>query len=459
VKYFYISLLILISIFLPTIYGDTAFYLTQNAALRAINDPNKELIWTLSYQGLIELIISNFIKNKYFFINFYKSFVLFINFIIFRSIPYFRKNNIDELTILIIFLSLQLYLAPSEYSFVVGGMSLIILSSVQSKIILNIFFLLSGIFLLGLDLPNPKYIGLGLLLYLNTRYIYLKENCYKKIELYVILCFIFFIISVFIYIYIKSNIESPPNYNIRNNENELLDLAFNRNYLSAIIPFKENKIFFPIYLCTLIYFITNILFAIKNKQIPNYIIILTGLNFYFSLGILEPLGALERLAQSSKMFSFIRTRAGYDLYLYIYLLIISLTYPTIKISKIIRSTLVIVFILVLIKYFFIYHPNLNKTLKEAKLIEYLEELNIQNINGCYISKSQGYSINPIFGFGPHLIRLTTNYTTFTPETYVLNNEKNCQIIITDIDVNSEIIDINTYNYRNTFYSYEIYTRK
>ena len=115
--------------------------------------------------------------------------------------------------------------------------------------------------------------------------------------------------------------------------------------------------------------------------------------------------------------------------------------------------------LVLIKYFFIYHTNLNKTFKEAKLIEYLEELNIQNINGCYISKSQGYSINPIFGFGPHLIRLTTNYTTYTPETYVLNNEKNCQIIITDIDVNSEIININTYNYRNTFYSYEIYTRK
>lgn len=456
---FCIIIVILIAVLLPTMYADSAFYLTKNGALNALLDPNKLLIWTISYGGLFELLLLSIIENKILYLLIYKITVIGINYIAFINFPKLERLGINSLTCLILFLSIHLYLSPSEYSLVVAGFSLVVISSVQNIRINNILILALGIIFLGFDLPNPKYIGLGLMLYISSRYIFLKENNLKITEIYVLLLGFLAVVISFIYIFLSSNIGSPPNYNVRNINGELLDLAFNRNYISALIPFKENKIFYSIYICSFIFLIVNTLLNLKNKKFPTYIVVLTGINFYFSLGILEPFGIVEYVANSNKMFSFVRTRAGYDLYLFFYLLLINTKYPFIKVTPIIESIYRTVFFIILIKYLLSNFTNLSSINNQADQIIFFETLNNTYTDGCYVSRSLGYNINPVFGFGPHFIKLSTNYKIFTPNSFI--NEKNlsCHVIITDIGISESIVDNSLYRFISDKNGYSIYTRK
>jgi hypothetical protein len=153
------------AILIPTLNGDSAFYLTKLSAERALNDNIYSNIWSISYGGLFEYLIRTLINSTITYIIFYKLLVIFINFYIYNKI--YKENNIALK--LGSFLALQFYLSPSEYSYVVGGLSAIVLSTRTDLIISKTLWIIVGLILLGFDLPNPKYLGLGLLLYISIQ--------------------------------------------------------------------------------------------------------------------------------------------------------------------------------------------------------------------------------------------------------------------------------------------------
>ena len=415
--------LLLLALCMPTLSGDSAFYLTKISAERSLHDNLYKNIWSISYGGIIEYLIRLQIKNTVAFIVIYKIIVILTNYILYRKI--FNKKN--ELEILYTFLVLQFYLSPSEYSYAVGGLSAIVLTTQENRDAKKIFLGLIGLILLGLDLPNPKYLGLGFILYISIEI--MKEDKRRRKEIIYVALLIILASGYLIYKFKQSGFVAPPDYSVRNSSGELLDLA-GRNFFEAIIPFKANKVFYPLFFAVLIYKIFQLTKLIAVEKISNRVLFVLLINYIVSYGILEPTGILAQIAEINPILSFIRTRAGFDLLFMFFLiyLVESTNKEDIKIEKIEISIILIMALMICI-YYGKNFKNLINIKREAVIIDKLQL--ISRNDGCYIALNKGYTENPIFGFGPHLVRLSTNLRIIYVNRIKDENINLCKIILTD----------------------------
>ena len=203
----------------------------------------------------------------------------------------------------------------------------------------------------------------------------------------------------------------PKNYTIFNENNELLDLAESRDYLSAIIPVKIERINFLLYIVCIQFLLVSSFYSAYsvNKVNTKKIVIFLVVNFIISLGILEPTGILVWLISKFQILSFMRTRAGFDLYLYFILIFIYIennqSYK--KIEK-----FIFLFSICIVTIFSIQNrQNISLFFKRYQEIISLVKLNTEFRNGCYFTVlgSDSYRSNFLFGYGPNIFRMVTSY--------------------------------------------------
>ena len=453
-----IILVIIVCIFYPTLSADSAFYLTKLGALRSLTDNIHKNIWSVSYGGLIEYCLRLLISNTIVFILTFKIFVTLINYILFLKI-FSRNFKIGTIEILSVFFVLQLYLAPSEYSFAVGGLSAVIISSNSKQLKLKLLYGGIAIILLGFDFPNPKYLGLGLMLFLGL--ILLKNERNLKKEIIFIFGITIAISAFLIYKFNSSGYITPPDYTIKNSNGELLDLA-GRGFIEAIIPYKNNKIFYPIYISMYIWLLFNISILLRNQLISNRVVVLITLSYIFSFGILEPTGILLKIVEINPMLSFVRTRAGFDLIFFIYIYYIRIYYSNSNINKLnekqenqFKSFITILLISTILLFLIKNTNNLSQIKTQSAIIDDLQKINNFS-SGCYYHSSKGYTVNPVFGFGPHLIRLATNFIMIDNEYDYNKNKVKCNILITDKSVKLPRIISLDYNFQQEVSEYYLY---
>jgi len=448
-------------IFLKTFNGDSAIFLSKDAIISSLKSQS-----LFQYQGLIEYILMSLSWDGLSRILITKTLIILINLLIFRYAFFsHKKNNIIE--ILCHFTLLQFYLAPSSYSYAVAGFSLVYLASKQTTILKSLVFFVLFIILCGTDLPNPKYLGLGLLLYF---FLIFYNNDIKLILkfslLYLINCFIFFAFVLFLYYhYINNGNVVPINYDVLNNS-ILLDLV-GREYISAVLPYKKHRYNTYTYLLLFLYIIYSCVFSLAISKNKTQQIIFLILITYISLGVLDPLGITSYLISIFPQLSFLRTRAGFDLLFYFAILSIyvDLSFENntlLALRKVILSLIIVIYIIQIPS--FIKDANSFTLLKKQG--EYLNFMDSHKFNSnfklCVLTDGNAYEVSDYFGFGPPLYKLTTNGIPIYIDNFDLLKlklkSKNCSFIFFNSDVyNKVFISTILFKFNNdNYYSFYPY---
>jgi hypothetical protein len=406
--YLYILLYCLgCGIFLRTFNGDSAIFLSKDAIISSLKSQS-----LFQYQGLIEYVLMSFSWDGLSRVIIVKTLIILINLLLFRYAFFnHKKNNIIE--ILCHFTLLQFYLAPSSYSYAVSGFSLVYLASKQTSILKSSVFFVSFIIFCGTDLPNPKYLGLGIVLYLFL--IFYNNDLkilLKFIIIYFINLFIFFVLVFLLYYHFINNGGAVPNnYDILNNS-ILLDLV-DREYISAILPYKKYRYNTYTYLLLFLYIIYYCVFSISLSKNKVKKIICLILLIYISLGILDPLSITSYLISIFPQLSFLRTRAGFDLLFYVAILSI---YVDISFENNIFLALRRVILSLIIVIYIIQIPSFIKDANSFTLLkkqgEYLDFIDSHKFTSksrlCVLTDGSSYEVSDYFGFGPPLYKLSTN---------------------------------------------------
>lgn len=399
---------IICGIYLKTFNGDSAIFLNKFAILASLK--NQSLF---QYQGLIEYLLMSFSWNGLSRIITVKTLIIFLNLMIFKY-AFFKDKKISIIEIILHFTVIQFYLAPSAYSYAVSGFSMAYLSALQKDFNKSLIYFILFIIFCGTDLPNPKYIGLGFIFYL---FIILFNNkirsIFNNLKIYIANLIIFLLAVLFLLNFYKNNINLvPDNYELLNNS-ILLDLV-NREYLSAIIPYKKyryNTFTYILFLYFIFYY--NILYYtnyVKEWKTPIFLFVIL---LYVSFGILDPLGITTFIISKFPQFSFLRTRAGFDLLFYMVMLSLyvknTITTPNIILLR--KYIFYIVFLMYIIQIPQLYKDanSLDLLIKQGQYLDFIDSnMALENKNICALSVSNSYEDSDYFGFGPPLYKLSTN---------------------------------------------------
>lgn len=418
---------------LPTIYADNAFYLNVSSIENILSQKYISSIGGITYAGTIEWLLLHLAPSTKCFIVFFKFFILGVNFLFFLMASSLdgRRSCFCFLRVVFIFSAFYLYLSPSYYSLVIAGFSCAYLASYANRLHTSVLFWLLALYFCGFDLPNPKYLGLAYFVYLFASLFYYVAESKKNIHFLYINSLIFIaIISILSWIYFNTGVDVPLNY-FTSNEGVLLDLV-GRTYFAALLPFKSTREAFYIYSLVIIYlnfFVFSTIRSLykpsshfkehgitqcfKNKNIA--ILGLLGAAYYFSLGIIEPTGLVSFLVNKYPVLSFYRTRAGFDMVYFFCLFIVYIRLykyapvPCLRYEKIFFILMSIMIGISIIQIFPYYYNNVSSLSSQAKILDFFKRINQKTRKGCYAATSPAYIINTIFGMGPPIARLATNF--------------------------------------------------
>lgn len=413
----------IVALAIPTMYGDNAFYMGRISSYE-----NFSFIKNIQLQGLLEYIIYTISGDGRIFIPLYKLFVILINFTLF-TFAFYSSGN--KLFIIFAFSVAQFYLAPSMFSYSVAGFSLIFLSSKCNSILPSVLYFIIALFFVSYELPNPKYLILGFLLFLFYSYNYNTLKDYKLLFKNITLISIFLLLMIFLLLsFINTNGKITLNYVVLNTE--LLDLV-GRGFVSAITPYKQNRFLAYLYVCIFLYLLITLTINIKN--FPKLKILITLLFLLFSFGILEPTGIINYFVFNYGIFGFLRTRAGFDLFLFFILMGFYSQFENIKNKSYYYFSICIFSVVLLIESPRMYLDGLNNFSNiqlQGGFLNFIDDLDSVKGKKCFISNADYYADNSIFSFGPPIFKLTTNYFHFRYSETELSDLKNkCDFVIFD----------------------------
>lgn len=439
---FLISCLLILFVFvnIPTVDNDNAFFLTAEAAWHSLSGAKTSSTGLVSYQGLIEYIIISVFINPQIYIPAFKVSIALLNLFPIYLLARAAKRSVTEL--LLVSLVAHFYLAPGYYSLTVGAFGFAALAVFAKNINKYIFFSLLAIFYAGFELPNPKYLFLVFIYTCFINAILASKDRKEIIRRITILALLYGFVAVFLLLNFTLVESSFLDDFKETHESTYLDLPEGRSYIAALLPFKYERPLTLMYLVLLSLFLASAVSVLsRESKIPFNQKLVYLLFIILSFGILEPTGLVHLLVIKFPLLGFIRTRAGFDIYLFLslYFLFIRYQRQTAQVLNNISELLLVTCALILIFKFRIH--GLSNLQSEASLISYLGSLNFEGFK-CYIT--EGYGINKVFGFGSNIFSLTLNALPID----VLDSKtimNSCKIIFFD-----------SYNYNfSTFPNYEV----